>query len=277
VTVRFSLDFDVDIRPPGMPLPLGLARGSLGQALLDRRWGGVGWRWLQVLSGSVRVQTAANDLVVEPGRVVILPAAASGQLLTPGAAGAEVLVLAFQGGDEIVAGLEQQCGQPPWPMPVDSAITRQLTASHLIDTAVATLGVADAARLVILALAGIAHQAAASGPAAMPTALLRQVMRVVQHGDLTQLTTAGWAAQAGITREHLIRIFSRGMGMGPGEWLLRQRIAHARRLLKTTDLPVVDIAARCGWRKSDNFSRSFQRLTGLTPQIFRQSDSAPIE
>ena len=39
--------------------------------------------------------------------------------------------------------------------------------------------------------------------------------------------------------------------MTPGQWLTRQRVEHARRLLETTDLPVDQVAAEAGFGTAD--------------------------
>lgn len=47
------------------------------------------------------------------------------------------------------------------------------------------------------------------------------------------------------------------------------REAEARRLLTTTDQPIVDIAVHLGFADASGFHRAFKRLTGLTPTAFR--------
>ncbi|PTX60348.1 AraC family two component transcriptional regulator [Melghirimyces profundicolus] len=52
--------------------------------------------------------------------------------------------------------------------------------------------------------------------------------------------------------------------------LLRSiRIRHARRLLETTPLSIQEIAARCGYPRTNTFSRAFKKETGHSPREHR--------
>lgn len=50
-----------------------------------------------------------------------------------------------------------------------------------------------------------------------------------------------------------------------------ERIKRAKKLLETTDLPVFEIAMRCGMEDYNYFSRMFKRKTGKTPTGYRAS------
>jgi AraC-like DNA-binding protein len=64
--------------------------------------------------------------------------------------------------------------------------------------------------------------------------------------------------------------FRRRIGVSPVEFLLRQRIAHARHLLVTTDAKVITIAHDCGFSTLSSFYAAFVRLTGKPPGKFRK-------
>ena len=51
--------------------------------------------------------------------------------------------------------------------------------------------------------------------------------------------------------------------------ILRVRISHAQKLLETTGLPVIDIAAQSGFANLNHFFRVFHGRTGMTPRAFR--------
>jgi AraC-like DNA-binding protein len=65
--------------------------------------------------------------------------------------------------------------------------------------------------------------------------------------------------------------FRRKMGMGIHTFLLQARMAEARKLLLTTDLPIKAVAARLGFRDVYYFSRQFKKIAGVPPGRFRQS------
>ncbi|MGI6008383.1 MAG: helix-turn-helix domain-containing protein [Ruminococcus sp.] len=71
-----------------------------------------------------------------------------------------------------------------------------------------------------------------------------------------------------ITESHLIRIFSRSVGVSPGKYLKRCRIAFAKTLLIQPEITVSLAAQMSGFSSADYFSKSFRKETGLTPGEF---------
>lgn len=56
----------------------------------------------------------------------------------------------------------------------------------------------------------------------------------------------------------------------PAAFIRAARIRRAQRLLATTQLPLVDIAIRCGSSDPSVFSRTFRHDTGITPSEYRR-------
>jgi len=77
------------------------------------------------------------------------------------------------------------------------------------------------------------------------------------------------AAECGMSHATLRRRFSEFLGMSPVEYRIRRRIERIQSLLRTTDLPQKEIAARFGYADVYTFSRQFRRYTGVTPGEFR--------
>lgn len=50
------------------------------------------------------------------------------------------------------------------------------------------------------------------------------------------------------------------------------RMEAARELLRTTKIPITEIAARVGYRQSNNFSAAFKREYGVSPSVFRKQN-----
>ncbi len=79
------------------------------------------------------------------------------------------------------------------------------------------------------------------------------------------------ADQLGIHRTVLSKRFHHLFGMPPVEYLTRLRIQNALGLLKQTNLPIHEIAKRCGWSDPNYFTRRIRQSTGSTPGSFRNS------
>lgn len=78
------------------------------------------------------------------------------------------------------------------------------------------------------------------------------------------------AAHAGMSREHFTRLFARQMDCGPAAYLRRIRLEAAARLLRTTDLPVTEVAFRSGWASATKLDFFFKRHYGLPPRDYRK-------
>jgi AraC family transcriptional regulator len=88
------------------------------------------------------------------------------------------------------------------------------------------------------------------------------------------LTMARLAKEAGISVHHFARRFREQTGLTPSAYLLTLRIEAAKRLLGTTDLPVAEIGASCGYSNPAAFGAMFLRHVGVTPRLFRESNAA---
>lgn len=81
------------------------------------------------------------------------------------------------------------------------------------------------------------------------------------------------ASKLGIPRIRLDRLFSAKLGHSVGAEISRRRIAEVKRLLRSTDLPLSSVAARCGYCHASFLIRSFKKTTGHSPNDWRISNS----
>jgi transcriptional regulator GlxA family with amidase domain len=85
------------------------------------------------------------------------------------------------------------------------------------------------------------------------------------------LTVDAMAAHAMVSPRTFARRFRAVTGTTPLQWLLHQRVAHARRLLETSDLPIERIADASGLGSAANLRAHFQRVVGTTPTSYRRT------
>jgi transcriptional regulator GlxA family with amidase domain len=72
------------------------------------------------------------------------------------------------------------------------------------------------------------------------------------------------------------RRFAALFGLPPIQYQLGRRIATARQMLRASDVKLEEVACRLGFSDAFHFSKTFKRLTGLSPQQFRQRPSLPL-
>ncbi|MFQ6110800.1 MAG: helix-turn-helix transcriptional regulator, partial [Nitrospinota bacterium] len=77
------------------------------------------------------------------------------------------------------------------------------------------------------------------------------------------------ARVVGLSTSYLSRLFRREMGISFTEYLTSVRIAASKRLMETTDLPLLDIIHQVGYEDPSHFSKVFKRSEGLTPSGWR--------
>ena len=69
---------------------------------------------------------------------------------------------------------------------------------------------------------------------------------------------------------HFARAFKETFRRPPYKWLTERRVDRARDLMTNSRLPLADIATRCGFADQSALNRSFKRIHGITPGIWRR-------
>lgn len=82
------------------------------------------------------------------------------------------------------------------------------------------------------------------------------------------------AARSAMSPRTFARRFLASTGTTPYQWLLRQRILFAQRLLETTDLPIDSVAAASGFSTAANLRKHFSRVVHTSPQSYRRTFQA---
>lgn len=81
------------------------------------------------------------------------------------------------------------------------------------------------------------------------------------------------AAELGLSRVKVDRLFASVLGRSVGDEILRQRINKARRLLADTDWTLEAIAAETGFCHASYFVKAFKKVTRITPHNWRKRNA----
>ncbi|WP_315779420.1 MULTISPECIES: AraC family transcriptional regulator [unclassified Bradyrhizobium] len=84
------------------------------------------------------------------------------------------------------------------------------------------------------------------------------------------LTLAAMAEVAGMSPSSFLRSFKQATGTTPHRFVVEQRVLAARRLLSTSDLPIVEIALSLGFSSQSHFGAVFRAVTGESPARYRR-------
>jgi AraC family transcriptional activator FtrA len=93
---------------------------------------------------------------------------------------------------------------------------------------------------------------------------------VQEHLD-EPVSVAQLASRSAMSGRTFARRFRAAHGTTPHQWLLRQRVIFAQRLLETSDLPVEVVASRCGLGTATNLRQHFQRIVRTSPNAYRRA------
>ncbi|MNF81778.1 AraC family transcriptional regulator [Pseudomonas sp. BF-R-01] len=99
--------------------------------------------------------------------------------------------------------------------------------------------------------------------AAVDAHIRRHFARPISLAELTAI--------AGFSVAQLERHCKRVFQLTPRQMIHKSRLEEGSRLLLDTDLPITEIALRCGYTDHSAFSRQFRALTSLSPSQYRDS------
>jgi AraC family transcriptional regulator, transcriptional activator of pobA len=99
--------------------------------------------------------------------------------------------------------------------------------------------------------------------------LIADVFAVIDRRIADPLSLSDVARELGLTPGHLTTVVRRRTGRTVQEWISERRMADARALLSTTDLPISEVARRVGIADPGYFARLFRTTHGVSPRSWR--------
>ncbi len=103
----------------------------------------------------------------------------------------------------------------------------------------------------------------------LPKWRLRRVEEYVRTNFDHGISLSDLAGVAGLSRMHFAAQFRATTGYRPREYLLHQRIEHAKSLLANSEMALAEVALAVGFCTQAHFSTVFKRITGNTPASWR--------
>ena len=86
-----------------------------------------------------------------------------------------------------------------------------------------------------------------------------------------EVTVADLAGRAAMSPRTFARRFQASTGTTPYQWIVRERIRLAQRLLETTDLPIDTVAVKTGFATAGNLRKHFSRAVRTSPHAYRDA------
>jgi AraC-like DNA-binding protein len=100
---------------------------------------------------------------------------------------------------------------------------------------------------------------------------LSEVIRLCEERFMEPLTVPQLAARLFLSPAYFSELFTRAVGMPPAAYLRQLRLEHAQTLLRTTTLPITEVAQQSGFGESSQLARAFRVAFGMTPSTYRRT------
>jgi AraC family transcriptional regulator len=96
----------------------------------------------------------------------------------------------------------------------------------------------------------------------------KELLRENLSGE-TPLATI--ASECGLSLVQFSKAFRKTTGVPPHRWVIQQRIALAKTLLRESSAALSEVALACGFSDQSHFTRYFSALVGVSPGVWRLS------
>src|SRR5262249_46306707 len=100
---------------------------------------------------------------------------------------------------------------------------------------------------------------------------LVKVREMLDERFLERLTLTEIAVISGLHPAYLARVFRTYYGCNVGEYLLKQRLKYAVKLLEDGTLSLAEIATQAGFCDQSHFTKKFKKIYGLPPGCYRKA------
>jgi len=98
---------------------------------------------------------------------------------------------------------------------------------------------------------------------------LKKAIIYIENNYSKVITLEDLIKATSLNRSSLTQLFKNELEMTPIEYVWHHRIVVAHKFLNFTNLPIKDIASRCGFKTVQHFSRRFEESFGCNPTAFR--------
>lgn len=102
-----------------------------------------------------------------------------------------------------------------------------------------------------------------------PDPRVNRALDYVEANFAEDVSLTGIAAAAGLSPTHLTGVFRRETGMTPYSYVINRRLRHAVHLLRSTDMPIAQVALEAGFADQQHLTRMVRARLRKTPKEVR--------
>lgn len=98
---------------------------------------------------------------------------------------------------------------------------------------------------------------------------LLSIIEIMEANIAEPISLEQIAQVTSISRRHVERLFRHHLGRSPARYYLEVRLERARRLLRHSNLPIIEVAIASGFMSASHFSKRYREYYKIPPHIDR--------
>jgi AraC family transcriptional regulator len=99
---------------------------------------------------------------------------------------------------------------------------------------------------------------------------VNRALDFIEANFAEDLSLVSIAAAAGLSQTHLTGMFRRETGMTPYSYVIGRRLRHAVHLLRSSDMPIAQVALEAGFADQQHLTRMVRARLRRTPKEVRR-------
>ena len=116
----------------------------------------------------------------------------------------------------------------------------------------------------------VRHHSLQTHRGGLGSARLRRIKEFIDAKIEDDLTLCEMAQAVELSTAYFSRMFRKSTGETPHQFLLRRRLERAKKMLRSADGRVLDVAVACGFKSQQHFAQVFRHVCRVTPTEYRR-------
>lgn len=104
--------------------------------------------------------------------------------------------------------------------------------------------------------------------------IINNMINKIESGASGEISIKDLSEAVGVSPWYLQKIFKQCVGETIGNYIRTRNLNNSAKMLKETNLGILDIALDSGYSSHEAFTRSFKCFFGMTPKEFRNNNRA---
>ncbi len=100
---------------------------------------------------------------------------------------------------------------------------------------------------------------------------INKVLAYIHNNFCEKIDNKTIAELIGYHSYYVNRLMKKATGTTLRQYVIDCRINAAKKCLTETDLSILEVSEKCGYKNFSNFSNDFKRKCGISPSVYRQN------